>query len=375
MRELIQDKIQEEIVLEYKTNPYFIIEAGTGSGKGKAVIKCIDSFNSPKKWLILVPEIQQIENFKNEFRKFGFEYLLENKVEDIICYASFKNYKNGDLNIVLNEVQSLSEERFNILKTINTDSIIADSATIPTDVKERLYNLKNEWYIYHLPLREGIEIGLLPKPRIYSIPILLSNDKSNYEWKQYGKKKKGLAKEYYEWLCKSISYWKDKWEKDKQPWQKNKMMSVASERKRLVAKVKTNKAKELIDQFEKENKKYIVFSGSVEQAEYLGGNSCVHSKRPKKHNTKIIKDFNMNITNKLFSVGMLVSGMTLSGLDTGLIIQLDKGENNDSLKAIQMCGRIMRSKEPEIYILYCPDTMDMEYYNNFIEAIGTDFLI
>jgi ERCC4-related helicase len=72
---------------------------------------------------------------------------------------------------------------------------------------------------------------------------------------------------------------------------------------------------------------------------------------------------------------MLISGMTLSQLDTGLIIQLDKGEENDSLKFIQQVGRSLRSNNPEIYILYVKGTMDEEYLNNALKVIGKEYLV
>lgn len=371
----VKDKVQKEIVELYKTNPFFIQEIATGGGKSWGTIKCINESKSRKKWLILVPEIAQIENFKKEFYNSGYEKLLESKVEDIICYASFKNYKETSLNIVLNEVQHLSDERFNILKSIKYDSILADSATIPNDIREKLNKLEDNWYIYHIPIKEAVSLGLVPKPSVYTISLDINNFNEKYEWKDSKKIKKGDAKQYYNYLTDNINFWSRKYKVEKQKWQYIKLMQLGSQRKRFISTLKTNKAQELIDKFEKEGRKYIVFCGSIDQVNKLGKKYALHSKIAPKKRKELINKFNNNEINKLFVKGMLIEGMTLSRLDTILVIQLDKGEENESLKAIQMCGRSLRSENPEMYILYIKNSMDYQYLQNTIDAIGQEFLI
>ncbi len=377
-REEIKSKVQDEIVEIYKSHPFLIIEMGTGAGKGKAVIECIaksqvNGTGIPKSWLILVPEVHQIKNFRDEFIKFGYEKLLMSV--DIQCYASFKNYEGKSYNIVLNEVQSLSDARFEILKTIKYDSIIADSATIPGEIREKLFELESDWYTYQVPLREAIELGMLPKPKIYTVPCNFFGLSDKYEYTKFGKKVEYHADKYYKAISDDIKYWSDRHKTDKRTFVFNKLMSLASQRKRFVAEVKTNKAREIIDKLEKEGRRYIIFCGSTKQADELGGKYAIHSKKTAKHNKKLIDDFNNLKINKLFPCGMLVSGMTLSQLDTVVVIQLDKGADNDSLKAIQQCGRGLRSENPEMYLLYNSESMDREYLKNAIDAIGEEYVI
>lgn len=342
------------------------------SGKGLSVIKCIAKSNSKLPWLILVPEIAQIENFKQEFIKFEEEKLL-NKVT-IECYASLKNYERKSYNIVLNEVQYLSDNRFKTIQTMNFDSIIADSATIPEDIRLKLYQLTDSWYIYHLPLKEAVKLGMLPKPKIYKIPCSIPESKEKYEYSRFGKKEFYYADKYYKIINEDIKYWSDRCKTDKRKFVFNKLMSLASLRKRFISEIKTDKARELIEKINKENKRYIVFCGSTKQADKLGGNFVIHSKKSSKHNKELIHKFNNLEINSIFACGMLVSGMTLTQLDVVIVIQLDKGEENDSLKAIQQCGRGLRSQNPQIYLLYVLNSMDEQYIKNAVKAIGEEYL-
>jgi len=343
------------------------------SGKSWATVRCIKQSKSKLPWLILVPEIAQIDNFKKEFINSGNEKLLNSVT--IECYASFKNYKDKSYNIALNEVQSLSDARFDILKTINYNSIIADSATIPEDIRLKLHILRKDWYTYNLPLKESIELGIIPKPSIFAISCSLSSCKERFKYKRFGKDLNLSAEKYYETINADIKYWSDRSKKDKQPWVFNKLMSLASQRKRFISSVKTDNAKKLVSKFINEDRRFISFCGSTEQADLLGKDFSIHSKKSSKHNKNIIDEFNYFTINRLFVCGMLISGMTLSQLDTGLIIQLDKGEENDSLKFIQQVGRSLRSNNPEIYILYVKGTMDEEYLNNALKVIGKEYLV
>ena len=104
-QEKAREKISREVLELYNNNnskKSLLIELPTGSGKGKLVADCINHCKSDKKWIILVPEIVQIENYKNDLKKHGLDYLLDTKIEDIICYASVSKYEGRPLNLHLN---------------------------------------------------------------------------------------------------------------------------------------------------------------------------------------------------------------------------------------------------------------------------------
>lgn len=374
-RNTIKSRIQDEIAELSLTNPFLVIEMGTGSGKGLALLKCIDKSTSTKKWVIFVPEIAQIANMEGEIEKFGYTHLLDTKIQAIECYASMKKYSDTSFNVALNEVQNLSDARYDVLCTMTYDQIIADSATIPWEIKYKLDQI-GDFYTYSLPLKEGIELGILPKPKIYIVPVLMSSIKEKFEYTKFSKKQSGTAEQYYSHLSDQMDYWRKRYNRENDKYMENKSLQYASMRKRFLGSLKTIKARELIDKFVKLDRRFIVFSSDIKQAEELGTTKLtIHSKKSAKVNKEVLRKFNALETDKIFPVGMLISGMTLSKLDTGLVVQLDSGANNENLKIIQTCGRVLRSDEPELYILYIPGTKDEEYLQNAIKALGEEYII
>ena len=226
----IKDKIQEEIRQLSLIYPFLAIQAATGVGKGLAVMKCIDSDNSGLKWLILVPEILQIQNLKDDIKKHNMEHLY-NKIEDIICYASFESYKGKEVNLWLNEVHRLSELKADISTTIRYEKIIVDSATIPFKVKDRLSKLE-KFHYFKLSLQEAIEKGVLPEPVIYKVGIKLDKKLKRNEAK-YGKNTYLITDEKYaEKLDSELEYWKKRFnESPKEDWIGGKLNKIGSERK------------------------------------------------------------------------------------------------------------------------------------------------
>lgn len=358
----IKEIVNQEAVKLFKEHRHLIIEHPTSSGKGKRVAMCIAECKSLKKWLILVPEIAQIENYKQDLIKHGYEWLLKDKIEDIICYASLKNYENVEFNLHLNECHRMSEFRTDVVQTICFDKVISDSATINEEVAERLWQIE-PYHLYKITFEEAIQLKLIPQPIIYLLSIKLDNVNKVFKAK-YGKKEVELtALEFYNKLSKDLIYWKDQWDKAHLAWQKNKMLQIAMQRKRFLASQKTEKAKEIIEKLYSQNKRFICFTGSVEQAKQLGGNKTISATIGKKENLQVIKDFNNFKTNSIYSCSMAIEGMNFTSMDCGIIVQLDREQR----LPIQKIGRMMRSENPEVYIIYVKDSQDEKYLNEFLE--------
>lgn len=60
----------------------------------------------------------------------------------------------------------------------------------------------------------------------------------------------------------------------------------------------------------------------------------------------------------------------LPDIEKGMIIQLDGNERG----FCQKLGRVLRSEEPEIYILYFRQTRDEEYLKKALEGIDKDYI-
>lgn len=149
---------------------------------------------------------------------------------------------------------------------------------------------------------------------------------------------------------------------------RNSWLQAGSKRKRFLGELKTENARKIVDKLRKEHKRFICFCSSIQQAQSLGPELSIHSKNSM--SSKIIRDFNEGKTNELFAVGMLQEGQNLKDIQAGIIIQLDGEERG----FIQKSGRIMRSRNPEIYILYFKDTKDEYYFQNAIDGINEKYL-
>jgi superfamily II DNA or RNA helicase len=366
-----QEKAQQ-LSLEHK---HLVLAWATGVGKGKAVMQCIAASPSSKKWLIVVPEIIQIANYKADMKKHGYEWLLGTKILDIICYASLKLYKSNSLNLALNEVHRVNDLRADVVNTIFYDQIISDSATIPESIAARLWEICPYWE-YEITLNEAISLGILPPPTVYKVAVKLDENFKRNKYKVGKNVYLYTDFSYVKRLDGNYEYWKEKYEdkeKGGQQWQKMKMLRAATERKEFLASCKTKKARNLINSLLEQGKRFVVFCGSIEQANQLGNDRAVHSGNTKKQNQSIIDAFNRGEINSLYFYKMGKEGLNLFNIDAGLIIQLDSGFD-EGLSFLQRIGRALRGKDPDIYVFYVPETQDEKYYNRAIKHIDKQYI-
>ena len=178
------------------------------------------------------------------------------------------------------ECHHVSEARLNVLKTIQYDKIIADSATINSEIYNRLQDLE-DFNHYKIEFDEAVEIGLIPEPTFYVYSLELDNKEKKYEYKFKQKKSLLSAKEYYDKLSDNITYWRVQYGRNKQKWQESKMLAAGMTRKRFLSSLKTDKAKEIISKLNLENKRFVCFCGSIEQSELLGNKNVISSKNSK----------------------------------------------------------------------------------------------
>ncbi len=364
-RERVQNKAVE-LSLEHK---HLLLVWATGVGKGRALMKCIDKSTSRLKWLIMCPEIAQVENFKRDLEKHGYGHLMDSKIENVICYASFKNHQGTKLNLALNECHRLSELRENIAQTVSFDQIISDSATVPTEVRNRLWQT-HPYFEYEITMDAAIQMGILPEPRItlYGVEI----DDAQRRIEMVGRNKKiqlVTEREFLNKIDEDLSYWLER--SSHEPWAATKVKSLGSQRKRFLTSCKTRAARDLINNME--DMKYVCFTGSVDQAVELGGKYAVHSRKSAKTNEEIIRKFNEGTYNKIFANRMMREGMNLDNIEAGIIIQLDSGQD-EGLNFIQMCGRTMRAEAPEIFILYVRNTQDEKYLRRALSKIDKRYI-
>lgn len=353
MNKIIEQKIKVQnrvVELSHEYN-YLLLSFSTGVGKTLSALRVAQEHDDLP-WLILCKETNHINEWEKEIKKHNISIKYE-----IMCYHSLHKIE-GNYNIICDEAHGLTVKRRKLIeKNINYNRITFLTATLPDNKINHLNILSNnKLKNLVLSLNKAIELGILPEPTI-NIYFLSLNKKDKQKYQAIDASVKQLSFEYKE---------------DKSSSTYEKLMYVSNKRKDIVANMKTKYVKDLIRKLDSKNRRYICFTNSIKQLEWLKTtNSFIHSKRKGKDtNTKIIEDFNNGKYNSIFTVKMLTESANLTNIQEGIIIQLDKGK----LTAHQRLGRVLRAYIPIMHIFVMKDTMDMYYYKNSIEDLNKKFI-
>jgi superfamily II DNA or RNA helicase len=385
-KELSRESIIKKSEELFDSKKNLILEWCTSAGKSYAAINLQARMNSQKTF-ICVSEIAHIQNWKDEYIKHGYEHLL--KTTEIFCYASLKKYKGKYCDLLIaDECHHINDVKASIFDTMDCKRAIGLSATI-TD--ETLYNFRNafgpQFEVYTITMEEAIEMEILPKPKVYLIPLKLNNSKKS-ETIEF-KRGRNINEIHCDYLQRnSYIYAKNKYptlnliihctQQEKYDYleanyerarifKRSGWLRHGGIRKKFLSDCKTDKLMEITQNLELIGKRFICFCGSIEQAEILGKDNCIHSKKEVK---SIIHKFQSKEINSLYAIKMMTEGVNLSGIEAAIIGQLDGTER----PFIQRTGRGLRAEFPEIYVLYFQNTKDEDYLQNVTNNIPKEYI-
>lgn len=393
-----REELQSQSLQMIKNHNRIALQWCTGLGKSRAAIQAANYLSEQKedfKALLVVAEVAHKGNWEEEFTKWGF------KVPNISieCYASLKKYRDTEWDLIIfDEAHHLgSDLRIDVLTSISSKNVILLSATLPDQIMQSITGIFGEFTISKVTLKQAIEWGTLPKPKVFLVPLNLNNVCSNNTIiEEWGKKEKRVTykckfherweylrnktkypnvtleilctqQQKYDYLTEQFDYWKTQFFRTRQEFTKNKWLQVGSKRKRFLGECKTDTIRLLLRKLQ--NKRLICFCSSIEQAEILGGENAIHSKSANPLN--VIDDFNTKKIDSLFAVGMLQEGQNLTDIEAGIIVQLDGQER----AFVQKFGRSLRADDPIQFIFYYKDTRDMDYLENVLEGIDNEYII
>ena len=395
---MTKEELQTLPIQLIEQHPRIILQWATGTGKSKAAIDIVNYLierDGHLKVLLVVAEINHKSNWEREFKK----WKLKECDITIECYASLRKYRNSSWDLIIfDEGHHLgSDLRMNLLTEIFSRYIIVLSATLPDQVIYSLNQIFGDFKISKITLGEAIRYGLLPKPKIYLIPLTLDNTCPDYSViEEWGNKERKItrrcsfyerwgflkhkekypntsliisctAKQKYDYLTSKCEYWKSRYLTSRVEFLKTKWLQCGSQRKRFLGELKTKVAIELLEKIK--DKRFICFCSSIDQAKILGGENAVHSEESK--SLQIIESFNEKRIDNLFAVGLLQEGQNLVDIQAGVIIQLDGKER----AFVQKFGRSLRAEDPVQFILYYKDTRDEEYLKKVLEGISEEYII
>jgi len=389
-RKKTRDDVQSEIVGLSKEHKNLFMEWVTGLGKTLGAFKIIKEHKG--RWLFVYKETTHLNNHLDDLEKHGLSYL--NERIDWTTYHSIHKFKDVEYTgVILDECHaSTSDLRQEKLSEFKDCKVIATSATIDSEVKRVLTSIFGSFFTHKVTFDDALEWEILPKPKIYLIPLVLDDEKVketivikkgkkpskkvetsfNGRWEYMKAKDTEITvhcteQQKYDYFTDQINYFSNLYRTNGQIYIKNRFLQLGTQRKRYLASIKTDVAKLILERIK--DKKYICFTGSVPQAKELGGENTVYS--ASKKNEQTVSDFNEGIIKSIYAVNMLKEGVNLNDIEASLVIQLSSKE----LDIVQRTGRILRAKvQPEQYIIYFKDTQDEKYLQNVINLFDTEEL-
>lgn len=358
-----REEIEE--FLNHDNHLKYILDLSTGVGKSRLSLLKMAQWREifGGCFLIVIPKLVLIDNWKTEFKKIGFEDLLN--VTVFTTYNSLQKHLEDEWTaVIFDEVQHLSDRCKFILENMRYKCFLGLSATIKKDLKNWLwYNIRGlEWV--KMGLKDAIDNEVLPNPKVILIPLKLDNKAISEVIVKNPKAKKSLEVSYqdrYKCRDKNIKYhihctqqqWYNEtesliaWLDQHAP--KFAYLKKCGERLKWLSEKKTEFVKELLRRITRH--RVIVFCNNIEQSKMLGMNS-INSKDGMAQ--EILDKFNNREINKVTVVAILNEGVNVSDCKIGVFANLNASETI----TVQRSGRILRHKQPVIIIPYYINTRD-----------------
>lgn len=325
-----RNTLQERAASLLFSHQRLLCQWATGTGKSGVVLKFLKA-NPTMDCLILVPEQNNIENWEDEFTKFGIPMELVR----IACYASLHKYQNTawDL-VVFDEAPHMdTEKRRAICKSLRARYVLALGAVIDEDETEALESVYGHFEKSYVSFSKAIAWGILVPPTVNVLHMSLDN-------KDYCFWHKGTAYTeagYYNLIKQKVDAAVQAFNSNANEFNRMRMLRAGNERKRFLGKLKQDAMGRICKRLTSENKRFLCFCSSIKQAEELGGDHAFTSKSPT--SMKHLERFNDHEIDSLYVVGKLIEGQNLKDIDCGVIGQI----GGTSRITVQEIGRIMRS--------------------------------
>ena len=375
---MTRDEIRDDIL---KLNAKSILaELPTSAGKSRVAIEFINERGLKGNILIVVPRLILFDNWKDEFVKWGYQDIL--KQVTFTTYISLAKHSDKHYDLVIyDECHHLSERAREAIDYIDSEYNILLSATVKKSLKKEIKILFPGIKCYKVSLKEAIDENILPDPKVYLVPLQLDN-KTIDQFFLIGPKKiknptivpfssRFQAKrdkthtykvmctqaQYYEEMSSMVDFYKRQYFRTNNQiiyfrWQK-----AAKDRLMWLSGLKNDVAKKILSTLK--NKRTLTFCNGIEQTEILG-KYCINSKNDS--SLKYLEDFNKGKINHITSCNMLCEGANLTNCQVGIFVSI----NSSEIMTTQKNGRLLRHKEPIIFIIYYKDTREEELVQDML---------
>ena len=391
---MTREQITNDCLAAIDSSKCLLALLSTGIGKTRITIDCINKIcdkvfsneNDRTDVLIVVDKKVHIQNWKDEFKKWG-GVRTDNVV--FCCYASLHKYAGSCWDVVvLDECHHVgSETRLNALSTINIAyNLIGLSATVSRELRT-WFKRKYRTTIVSCTTQDAVDSGILPDPIIYLMPLMLDNqhvtelyeinkkDSSEPVLGQYKDlwvlKRRGkhalircTKRQYLNELDGLVQFYKKK-TMGGSTIMKNLWLRACGERLTYLANAKNQQVQAILSKLK--NYRTITFCASIAQSEVLGKN-CIHSKN--KAAQEILNIFNAGKIKHITACNILNEGVNLTNCKYGIFANINASEAIQ----IQRIGRSLRHKSPIIIIPFFRNTREEELVRKWMENYNKDLI-
>jgi superfamily II DNA or RNA helicase len=356
--------IQENLLHRwYQVNCRGTLEVATGVGKTRvAVLAIINEFrtNPNANVYIGVPTTTLRDTgWPEELKKWGAEHLID-KIKSV-CHVSMHEVTDPqDVDLfILDEAHHITEKSALFFSSRKVFRILALSATLPTmkeDPIKRTILDKLCPIFFTISLEDGVALKLINDFELIVLKFKLDSKHLMIKTGTAERPNWTTEASHYKYLTAQIA-------RRMRMAKSNKfaIFAIISQRLDLIINLPTKKqiAKEVLQQIITEDKRTLVFCGSIDQCEALCGPNTYHSGNDEHPKTGISKldAFKQKQIHYLGCVKGLNEGENLPDIDQSFIVQL----NSKKKDLVQRIGRNIRWKPGttgKLIILVAQDTID-----------------
>ena len=370
-------------------SPNILCELPTSFGKTKVALDLMQmrfptiEYTIDTKILVVIPRLVLIDNWKDEFKKWGYERYLP--YVEFVTYVSLPKKAGSWDMVIFDEVHHLSARCREALESFTIRSSVMLSATVGRDMKKELKALFPDLYVYKVSTKQAIQEEILPDPRVYLIPLTLDNIHPNYEIIKNKSQKVELVipyaqkfnyakvknrrivirctqRQYYDDMSAMIAWYKKKMFNEVF---KNLFLRKSGDRLKWLSEQKSSFVRRLLDQLD--GQRTLTFCNGIPQTEELG-KYCINSKN--KASEENLHKFNEGEVDHITACNMLDEGMNLVNCRVGVYAVLNSSER--MIK--QKLGRLLRHPDPVIIIPYFKGTRDEEIVGKMLEDYNPELV-
>lgn len=359
-------------------NSNILIELPTGYGKTLMSIELLRTRCKPdSNVLIVVPRTVLKKNYLDEVKKW-WPYCPLNFV--LTTYRSLHKYHGKWDAVVYDEAHHITPRCQEDIKQIHSSNSILLSATITKRHKETLCKLFNNLGCYKRTIKEAIDNGVLPDPKVYLLSLELDNTNYSEEivwnpkaryvintrwvdrWKYAGLKDskvviKCTKRQFMTDLDSRIEWWKKRYMSTKLDVFKNRWLHLCGDRLKILSNWRTDISIEILKKLK--DYRTLTFCNSIDHT-YVLGKNCINSKN--KLSAELLDKFNTGKIKHITACNILNEGVNLYDCRVGIYAVLNSSET----MIVQKLGRLLRHKNPVLIIPYYKGTREEEIVNTMI---------